>query len=126
MAPTRPERWRRRNPQSSSGDDTGAAGMVGDASRMNQLHGFVRFGRDVERACDEIALVQSAARALAHDPAAIHYGNPIAAADQLLVIRAVEQDAGPRIRELPQQAVDLLLGADIDAAGRIVEENDSG
>ncbi len=48
----------------------------------------------------------------------------IAAADQFVVIRRVEQDRRARFGEVPQQLVEFLLGADVDAACRIVEQND--
>ena len=37
----------------------------------------------------------------------------------------VEQDRSARVGELAHQAVELLLGADVDAAGRIVEQDDA-
>ncbi len=106
-------------------DEPRAARGGSAASAMDRLGLAVRGGVDVEGARDDVALVDLGAREFAHDPAAVHHGDPVAAADQLLVVGAVEQDAGAGVGELAQEAVDLLLRADIDAAGRIVEEDDA-
>ena len=58
-----------------------------------------------------------------HDAAVIEDQHAVAAADQLVIVGAVEQDRGTGVGELAQQAVELLLGADVDAAGRVVEQD---
>ncbi len=62
---------------------------------------------------------------LAHDAAVIHDGDTVAAADQLVIVGRIEQDRRALVGELAQQPVELLLGADIDAARRIVEQDDA-
>ncbi len=62
---------------------------------------------------------------LASDGAVVEDQNPVAAADQLVIVRRIEQDRGASIGEAAQQPVKLLLGANIDAACRIVEQNDA-
>ena len=59
----------------------------------------------------------------AHDAAVIEDQHAIAAADQLVIVGAVEQDRRPGVGQLAHQRVELLLGADVDAAGRVVEQD---
>ena len=62
---------------------------------------------------------------LALDRAVIEDQHPVAAADQLVIVGRIEQDRRAGVGEPAQQLVELLLGADIDAAGRIVEQDDA-
>ena len=76
--------------------------------------------------CRSVRLVDLAARDLAGEPAPVEDEDAVAEADQLRQFgRAEEHDAAVR-RHLADQAVDLALGADVDAAGRIVEQEDLG
>ena len=80
---------------------------------------------DVERARDQRALGDLRADELAPDRAVIEHEHAVAAADQLVVVGRIEEDRRARIGELAQELVHLLLGADVDAARRIVEEDDA-
>ena len=69
--------------------------------------------------------VISAPDQLALDRAVVEHQHAVAAADQLVIVGRIEEDRRARVGELAQQLVDLLLGADIDAARRIVEQDDA-
>ena len=58
-------------------------------------------------------------------PLAQHH-DPVAQADQLRHLARGDQYAEPLRGQLPQPGVDLALGADIDAAGRLVEQQQPG
>src|SRR5579859_5360009 len=77
-----------------------------------------RCGIDVQRTRNDIGLGELLAFELAHDATVIHDGDPIAAADQLVIIGRVEQDSGTLVGEFAHQPIELLLGPDIDAARR--------
>ena len=97
------------------------SGHAGDpARRVARLH------RQVERAGDDVALGDLAAAQFAQDAPVIEDGDAIAAADQLVIVGGVEQDGRAGVGKAAQQLVDLLLGADVDAAGGIVEQDDPG
>ena len=81
--------------------------------------------RDVERAGDQRALGDLGADELAHDRAVVQHEHAVAAADQLVIVGGVEEDRRAGVGEAAQQLVDLLLGADVDAARRIVEQDDA-
>ena len=55
-----------------------------------------------------------------------HHGDPVADPEQLGEIRADDQDRLALRGQLAEQAIDLGLGADVDAAGRLVEQQDVG
>ena len=59
------------------------------------------------------------------DRAVVEHQHAVAAADQLVIVGRVEEDRRAVVGELAQQLVDLLLGADVDAARRIVEQDDA-
>ena len=59
---------------------------------------------------------------LAPDLAVAHDQDAVAHADQLLDLRGDHQDAGAVGGEPVDDLVDLVLGADVDAAGRLVED----
>ena len=58
------------------------------------------------------------------DPAVDHDRDPVAEQHQLGEVGGDDEDAGPRSRGIAHQAVDLLARADIDADGRLVEQQD--
>src|SRR5579883_1483970 len=99
MAVTSPMFWRTRIARSSSMACSGCA-----AGR--------RCGVDIERACDDVRLGELLALEFTHDAAVIHDGNPVAAADQLVIISRIEQDGGALVGEFAHQPIELLLGAD--------------
>ena len=70
-----------------------------------------------------ILLGQRVAGDLAVDPSLAHHQQAVAEADQLGELRGHHDDAHPVAREVAQDAVDLGLRADVDAAGRLVEED---
>ena len=69
---------------------------------------------------DEIGL-----RDLAGDAPVAHDEDPVAKADQLLHLGRDDDDRAALLGERRDEAVDLLLGADIDAAGRLVDDDDA-
>ena len=73
---------------------------------------------------DDVVLGDRVALELADDHAGVEDQHAIAAADQLGVVGGVQEDRGPLVGEPAQQLVELLLGADVDAAGRIAEQDD--
>src|SRR3984893_1961332 len=77
-----------------------------------------RGGNNVEGTRDDVGLGELGAFELAHDAPVIHDGHPVAAADQLVIIGRVEQDSSALVGKLAHQPVELLLGADVDAARR--------
>ena len=64
-------------------------------------------------------------RQLADDPALAHHGDPVGEAEQLGHLGGDHQDGDAGGGELLDQAVDLELGADVDAAGRLVQDQDA-
>ena len=63
------------------------------------------------------------ARHLAGDPPLAHHQNAVAHADQFGQFGRDDDDADAAARQVAQDAVDFGLGADIDAARRLVEED---
>ena len=82
-------------------------------------------GLDIERAGDQRVLGDAVAFEFANDAAVIKHQHAVAAADQFVIVGRIEQDRRAGIGQPPQQLIDLLLGADIDAARRIVEQDDA-
>src|SRR5260221_5555718 len=95
-----------------------------DAARSCR-HACVAGKSEIERAGDDVVLGDIGAAQLAQDTSLIKNGNTVAAADQLVVIRAVKQDGGALVGKFAQQLIDLLLGSTIDSACRIVEQDDA-
>src|SRR5581483_11119286 len=75
---------------------------------------------DVERARDDVGLVELGAFELAHDAPVLHDGHAIAAADQFVIVGRIERDGGALGGQLAHQAVQLLLGADVEALRGII------
>ncbi len=65
-------------------------------------------------------------RDLRHDPALPHDVDPIAHADDLGKLGRDHQNGGPFLDEFVHEGVDLGLGPHIDAARRLVEDEDLG
>src|SRR5437868_14802191 len=99
MVVTKPIFWRSLMARSSS---MGALG-----SRISR-----RCGIDVEGARDNVGLGELVAFQLAHDAPAIHDGDPVAAADQLVISVRLEQDGGALVGERAPQPGHLLLAPD--------------
>src|SRR5215467_15696803 len=93
-AVTNPTFWRALTAMSSS--------MGGSACRI-----------DVEGTGDDVGLVEVGAFEFAHDAAVIHDGDPIAAADQLVIVGRVEEDGGALVGKVAHQPIELLLGTDV-------------
>src|SRR6478735_5477560 len=89
-APISPEWWRRCKSRSATNRERRGRAA---ASAMDRLGLAGRGGADVEGARDDVPLVDLGAGEFAHDAAAVHHGDTVAAADQLLVVGRVEQDA---------------------------------
>ena len=54
-----------------------------------------------------------------------HHQHAIGQQEQFGHFRADHDDAKPLLGELKDQPIDFLLGADVDAAGRLVQEQDA-
>ena len=80
----------------------------------------------IERYRNNIPLGQFVPGELTDDPPLVEDHDPVAAADELGVVGAIEDDPLARIRQLAQQRIDLLFGADVDAARRVIEQNQTG
>src|SRR5574337_1456551 len=80
---------------------------------------------DVERACDDIRLVEIVALKLAHDAPVVHDGDAVTAPDELVIVGRIEEDRGAMVRKLAHEAIELLLRPNVDAARRVVEQNDA-
>src|SRR5205823_11760203 len=73
----------------------------------------------VVRSSQELRLVRLGAREFPYDAAAEDHDGAIADQLDLLQLGRVQEHAGAGFGEVTQQDVDLLLGQDVDAAGRI-------
>ena len=118
------------------GDRRQEGEVLTDANREIVRHGRTRdpglsawtrrmSGVDVERTRHDVGLVQIRAGKFAHDAPVIHDRDAVAAADEFVVVGRIEQDRRALIGELAHEPVELLLGADVDAARRIVEQDDA-
>src|SRR5689334_16656023 len=65
-------------------------------------------------------------RLCGREASATHDGEAIAQPEQLREIRAHDEDGATRGRLLRDGLVDVRLAADVDAAGRLVEEKNIG
>src|SRR5262244_3571753 len=72
-----------------------------------------------------ILLAEAAAVEEATDGTFAHDGDSIADADDLLHVAGDHQDRDAAVRQRAHQLVDLALGADVDTAGRLVEDDDA-
>ncbi len=61
---------------------------------------------------------------VADDPAAVQHDRAVADAGDLLDIGGDEQDAEAAVGQRAELQVDLLARADIDAAGRLLEDQE--
>ena len=80
----------------------------------------------IERARDEIALSNCGTFERSDDRAVIENQDSIATADQLIVIRRIEQDGGTFVGQPTQALVEFLFSRDVDAPSRVVQEDDPG
>ena len=71
-------------------------------------------------------LVHVVALDLAGDPALVQHQDAVADADQFRQFRRNRDDADALVGEVAQDRVDLRLGADVDAARRLVDEEHRG
>src|SRR5262245_34051551 len=76
-----------------------------------------------DRELKHIVLAELGAIKEAADAALMHHRDAVADADHLLHVARDHQDGDAGIGERPEHLVDLLLGADVDAAGRLVEDD---
>src|SRR6187200_3343726 len=88
-------------------------------SRRNRL-------RQTDGGADQIRLGQRRSPQLAGDRALVHNQRPVAETDYLGKIGREKEDSMPFAGQTAHQLVDLLFRADVDAAGRIVQEIDGG
>ena len=79
---------------------------------------------DIQRAGDQGMNGNRLTLQFAHDGAVVEHQHPVAAADQFVIVGRIEQDRRARIRQPAQQLVELLLRADVDAARRVVEQDE--
>ena len=61
-----------------------------------------------------------------HHVAFAHHEEPVAHPEGLLEVAGDEHDGAPLVRDVADEAVDLLLRPDVDAPGGFVEEEDVG
>src|SRR5581483_1564873 len=78
-----------------------------------------------ERGREDGALVQLVAAELRDDPSAAHHEHAVREAEALLELRRDEQDPEPFLRERDEDVVDRALRADVDAARRLVGDQDA-
>src|SRR6185312_15064753 len=78
-----------------------------------------------EGGADHPLLADRAARDLVGNAAAIEDVDAVAI-DELVVLGRVPDEAAAALRLAPDMLVELALGADIDAAQRVVEQHDLG
>ena len=105
-------------------------GLLGPVGRGHRAHGrtlrLVRARTDMSgeprgKLHDRL-LVHVVALHLAGDPALVQHQYAVADADQLRQFRRDRDDAHALVGEVAQDRVDLRLGADVDAARRLVDE----
>ena len=82
-----------------------------------------RVGLEVVGGPQERRLVGVGRGDLRHDASAEDHDRPVAGELDLLELGRVEQHCGALPREVAQELVDLLLGADVDAARRVEAEH---
>ena len=75
-----------------------------------------------QREAHDLLLPHRLARQLGIDPPIIERDHATAEVDDLQHVRRIEQHRAARIGELAHQEIDLVLGADIDAACRIEQQ----
>ena len=80
--------------------------------------------RLADRELHHVVLAELIAAELAADAALMHDQDAIADADHLFHVAGNHQHGDAGVGEGADQAVDLALGADIDAARRLVEQHD--
>ena len=105
---------------------SGLSRRVGDLGRDDlggDLLGHLCIGLQVVRRAQQRRLVGLAGVDLGDHPATEDDDRPVAGELDLLELRGVEQDGGAGLREVAEQHVDLLLRADVDAAGRVEAEH---
>ena len=85
--------------------------------------GIGRVRLEVVRGSQQGGLVRVGRVDLGHHPAAEDDDRAVAGELHLLELRRVEQDGGAGPGEVAKQDVDLVLGADVDPAGRIEAEH---
>ncbi len=97
-------------------------GDAGGDELGRDLLGHLRVRPEVVGGSEERRLIGIRRLDLGHDAAAEDDDRPIAGELDLLELGGVEQDGGPGFREVAEQDVDLLLGADVDAPRRVEAE----
>ena len=103
-----------------------ADGLVGGlraARSAASSSGIARVRLQVVRGAQQRRLVGVGRVDLGDHPAAEDHDRPVADELDLLQLRGVEQDRGAGLRQVAEQHVDLVLGADVDAAGRVEAEH---
>ena len=61
-------------------------------------------------------------RPLLDDPAVLEHDDQVGVADRRQAVR--DDEGGPAVQQAPQRLLDLALGADVDRARRLVEDQD--
>ena len=85
--------------------------------------GFVYKHASVDGA-QQVAGVDVGAAALGRQPAAVEHEDAVGEADDLGQLGGPQQDDPAGVGELADEGVDLVLGADVDAPRRVVEQDD--
>ena len=82
-------------------------------------------GGSARRELDDALLGRLGARELARGPSLAHHDDAVRHAEQLRQLRRDEEDREALRREAVDERVDLGPRADVDAAGRLVEQQDA-
>src|SRR5438105_11669739 len=85
--------------------------------------GYFRSPVAVQVRVEALAGEQLFVRSLLDDPAVLEHDDQIGVADRRQAVR--DHESGPAVQQPAQGALDLLLGADVDRARRLVEDQDA-
>src|SRR5882672_11393057 len=94
-----------------------------DALRPVSIEAAVISGRIAERGLDDLFLRQFVASEIGDDPAVLEHINVVAIVE-LFGFGGVPEEGAALARLLAHEVVDFELGADVDAAHRIVHQHD--
>ena len=92
--------------------------QLAPGSGLGRVHGPVAVERRVEPALREQLVV----RALLDDPAVLEDDDQVGVADRREAVR--DDERGPAVQQAAERLLDLALGADVDRARRLVEDQD--
>ena len=114
--------------EQSRGEDRA---LVAPGRPQQRVHACCRRGSagghsNRQRRRDDVVLGDVLASQFPHHLAAIDDRDPVAHPDQLVIVGAIEQYRRAKIGKLADQHIQFLLGAHIDAARRVHQQQDAG